>query len=194
VRPDADQLAPGSEAHRWEQQPGETARAYSLFAIYRDLGPLRTLRRAAASFYHSHPELEDADRLEALTAPQLQQARFWSHTHGWVERAQAWDLHLDEIGRFEQEVRAREMRVEYRVLASDLRQRIRHAINSWISDDRILSPLEAIRALEVCQKIESWALEVPAEIATPRETPDDARELAEHGKALVAELRLADAG
>jgi hypothetical protein len=190
MRPDPDLTAPEHEANRWEPLRHETARAYQVFAIYRDLGPLRTLRRAAAAFYHAHPELDEATRLEALTVPQLQQAKEWSRHYEWVDRATAWDLHLDAISRAEQEYGARVMRDNYRILAVNLRNRVHQSMNAWVEEQRVLTPMESIRALEVCHKLEAWALELPDSVATRAGDPDDVRELAEVGRGLVAELRL----
>ena len=81
----------------WEQQPGESARAFGAFCVYRDLGPRRTLRAAAASFYR---------RTAAALKRQLEK---WSSAFRWVERAAAWDRHLDAEARQAQETARREM-------------------------------------------------------------------------------------
>lgn len=194
MRPDPDQAPAGPESHRWEQRPGETARAYAVFCRYRDLGPLRTLRRAAAGFYHQHPELTDDDRLAALTKPQLDQAKEWSRHHEWVDRAQAWDHHLDEISRAEQEVQARTMRGSYRELAEKVRGRVGASLERWTTDEKVFTPLEALRALEVAQKIEAWALELPSEVRTPKEPDADVQDLVAAGQELVANLRVVEGG
>lgn len=67
----------------WERLPGEPARWYRRFVLYRDLGPQRTLVEAHAA----------AARAECLAQPRLparwvQIAATWR----WEERAQAWDL------------------------------------------------------------------------------------------------------
>lgn len=63
----------------WEAQPGESSPAFQAFARYRDLGAgVRTVRRVA----------QDLSKSGSLI-------RKWSAEHGWVERAKAWDMHLD---------------------------------------------------------------------------------------------------
>lgn len=190
MRPDPDQPTADPQPNRWEQRGDETDRAYAVFCVYRDLGPLRTLRRAAANFYHQHPELTESDRLDALTMPQLAQAKEWSRHNEWVDRASAWDHHLDDVSRAEQELAAREMRAGYRTLAAELRGRVGTSLQVWAEQGREFSPMEALKALEVAQKIEAWALEMPSEIRTVKEPDADARELAEAGRELVAGLRL----
>src|SRR5262249_47260322 len=81
----------------WEQQVGESVRAFGAFCAYRDLGPQRTLRAAAQKFYG-----RAAASLE-------RQADKWSRAFRWLERASAWDRHLDaEVRRVQEEAR-REM-------------------------------------------------------------------------------------
>lgn len=61
--------------HRpWDRQPEESGRAFQAFAAYRDLGPERTLDKAAAA-YGRHVSL----------------MRRWSARYGWRVRAAAWD-------------------------------------------------------------------------------------------------------
>src|SRR5262245_35576295 len=67
----------------WEQQPGESSRAFGAFCVYRDLGPRRSLRAAATAFY---------GRSAAGLERQLDK---WSRAFHWVDRASAWDRHLD---------------------------------------------------------------------------------------------------
>ncbi len=60
--------------HPWDIQPGETARAYQAFAIYRDMGPERSLAKAGQKL---------GKNLTTITG--------WSTKYGWVERAAAFD-------------------------------------------------------------------------------------------------------
>src|SRR5216684_2052292 len=86
-----------SSSASWEQQPGESSRAFGAFCAYRDLGPRRSLRAAAAAFY---------GRTSAAVERQFDK---WSGAFGWVERASAWDRHLDAEARRAQEEARREM-------------------------------------------------------------------------------------
>lgn len=72
-----------------ERQPGESARAFEGFKIYRDLGPGRSVDRAY--------ELYAGRRLGGRRAP----GRFqlWSRQHDWRDRAEAYDAWLEMVGR-----------------------------------------------------------------------------------------------
>lgn len=67
----------------YEQQPRESSPAFRAFAIYRDLGAARSLAAAYASYSGAKPGI----------APGHWNA--WSGKHRWVERAAAYDAHLD---------------------------------------------------------------------------------------------------
>ncbi|WP_019548615.1 hypothetical protein [Streptomyces sulphureus] len=64
----------------WEQQPGETPKKYGQFITYRDLGRARTLPRAA-ELLQRHPVT----------------VRKASAEFRWLERAEAYDRHLDKL-------------------------------------------------------------------------------------------------
>ncbi|NGO66789.1 hypothetical protein [Streptomyces boncukensis] len=64
----------------WEQQPGETAKRYGQFVTYRDLGRARTLPKAA-ELLQRHPVT----------------VRKTSAEFRWLERAEAYDRHLDKM-------------------------------------------------------------------------------------------------
>lgn len=64
----------------WEQQPGETAKRYGQFVTYRDLGRARTLPKAAELLQR-----------HSVTV------RKTSAEFRWLERAEAYDRHLDKM-------------------------------------------------------------------------------------------------
>ncbi|MGS2588088.1 hypothetical protein [Streptomyces hebeiensis] len=62
----------------WLRQEDESSQAYEAFAAYRDLGPEgRTLAETARAVGKS-----------------MGLMKRWSFTHGWVERARAYDQHI----------------------------------------------------------------------------------------------------
>lgn len=63
----------------YDKLPEETDRAYAAFCSYRDLGPTRSLAKAAEVFYGGK------------TRAKVVQFENWSSTHGWVQRATVWD-------------------------------------------------------------------------------------------------------
>ncbi|MFD8774493.1 hypothetical protein [Streptomyces sp. NPDC059916] len=64
----------------WEKQPGETVSRYGQFLTYRDLGRARTLPRTA-ELLQRHPVT----------------VRKSSAEFRWLERAEAYDRHLDKL-------------------------------------------------------------------------------------------------
>lgn len=74
--------------YRWHIQPGEKGHEY--FAIYRDMGPRRSLLAA----YHIFQRQQGATKLARLAPGN------WidlSEKFHWQARAQAFDVHMDEI-------------------------------------------------------------------------------------------------
>lgn len=66
-----------SDAKPWEQQPGESAKAFEAFNAYLDMGADRSIRGVAQ-------QLGKSSTLMAR----------WSSTHGWVERVAAYEADL----------------------------------------------------------------------------------------------------
>ena len=62
----------------WEQQPGESAKAFEAFAIYRDMGVERSVRKVTQRLNKS-----------------LTLIGKWSSAYNWPERARAYDRDLD---------------------------------------------------------------------------------------------------
>jgi hypothetical protein len=76
--------------HPWDRRSGESKQAFHSFGVYRDLGPTRSLAKAAKALGKAEGTLEQQ-----------------STKYGWVERAEAWDFHVD---RERQEARVEEER------------------------------------------------------------------------------------
>lgn len=69
----------------FEQQPGESSKAFAAYKSYRDLGAGRTLKMAAAAFYGA----------EEATESQHTQMRRWSARFDWRARVQAYEDYLE---------------------------------------------------------------------------------------------------
>lgn len=79
----------GEERQPWERQPGERALWFGRFAIYRDLGPNRTIMDAWRT----------ENNLQQKTPTAKQPNRRWYEVRDewhWEERAAAYDEYLDQ--------------------------------------------------------------------------------------------------
>jgi hypothetical protein len=131
----------------WEQQPEETPRAYTAFCVFRDLGPRRTLAAAAAAYYQ-----RTADSLE-------RQVDKWSSAFRWVERAAAWDRHLDAEGRAAQEAARKEMAERHVREARGLQAKALERLRALLPEE--LSPADVLRYFVEAVKLERLALGEP---------------------------------
>jgi hypothetical protein len=77
----------------WEKLPRESFKAFQGFAVFRDMGPSRSLAKVASALGKSKALVEG-----------------WSAKHGWVERAEAYDVYVDARWREEREGELGEMR------------------------------------------------------------------------------------
>jgi hypothetical protein len=136
-----------SSSTPWEQQVGESARAFGAFCAYRDLGPRRSLRAAAQAFY---------GRAAAALERQLDK---WSRAFCWVERAKAWDCHLDAQARQAQEEARREMVERHVKEARGLQAKAVERLRSLRPEE--LGPAELLRYFVEAAKLERLALGEP---------------------------------
>jgi hypothetical protein len=136
-----------SSAAPWEQQPGESARAFAAFAAYRDRGPRRSLRAAAQTFY---------GRTTAALERQLDK---WSRAFCWVERANAWDQHLDAEARRAQEEARREMVERHVKEARALQAKAVERLRALRPEE--LGPADLLRYFVEAAKLERLALGEP---------------------------------
>lgn len=83
----------------WEIQPEEPWEAFQGFALYRDLGPKRTIPDAArADLERSDPSYSGLDATGKALAEsrRFEVMRKWGHRWRWTERVRAWERRLDE--------------------------------------------------------------------------------------------------
>jgi len=73
----------------WLKQSFESEYAYGAFAIYREMGPSRRLRKAAGIFYNRE-DLGPEDH-------QLSQFKRWSAQHMWTARTEAHDAEQEAL-------------------------------------------------------------------------------------------------
>jgi hypothetical protein len=80
----------------WDRQSGETNRAYEALCAYLQLGPRRSLAKAAEVFY------------DGKSAGKVRHFERWSSQYEWVKRAEAWDEHQRALDAREYEIARRE--------------------------------------------------------------------------------------
>jgi hypothetical protein len=64
----------------YEHQPGETAKAFAAFVVFRDLGPERSVLKA----YRQKTGKKQAKQATGVW-------NGWATTHNWHSRAAAWE-------------------------------------------------------------------------------------------------------
>jgi hypothetical protein len=106
----------------WEPQPGESGRAFAAFAVYRDLGPDRSLDKAYAAARQ--------DQSGIKTVPGYW--RQWCVRYQWVDRAAAYDAAM----------RAKEQAARERAQAAEAetwaRRRAEEAEQEWAASRQLL--------------------------------------------------------
>ena len=191
---DAAQSALVEELEVWEHQPGESLRAYAAFAQWRDLGPLRGLRQVA----RKGPIGSEADGDHPGIATYKHVAA-WSKAWNWVERARAWDAHLDLVSRFEQERARRDMaRRHADIAAAALEIVTRRLLGDEAAgltsfDPKDLTASDVVRWLEVSQKVARLALGEPDTITQhqgPEGGPIQQRVVVDDAASALANMRV----
>lgn len=153
----ADQeLAPGQP---WDKPASESMKAFRAFAVFRDIGPPRSLSKAAAIIVEDDPRRQ-------LSTVQSQLKR-WSARHRWVHRAEAYDIYIDQRLReiYETEIQERHRRfrrVSGLVLAA-VTERFEESPRAGVKplDPNDLKYEEALRVLARAQQISDRATHPP---------------------------------
>ncbi|MGE5528077.1 MAG: hypothetical protein ACM3X6_02915 [Patescibacteria group bacterium] len=157
--------APPPAPRPWEQQPGESAKAFEAFARYRDMGAARSLAKVS----------------QALSKSKVLLQR-WSSAFSWVERVEAWDRH---IARQEQEAQLKarlDMAARHAKAAMALMHKALQKLAKMKPEE--LEPGDVARFIDTAVKIERVACGEPADIIRTEDggertvTDDERNELA----------------
>ncbi|MFF2650463.1 hypothetical protein [Streptomyces sp. NPDC058045] len=123
----------------WERQGGESVQAFEAFAVYRDLGPARSVTKVA----------RELDKSRALVGR-------WSRQFAWVMRATAYDREQDRLFLAEQAQARREIARRHAKLAQAVQGKAVARLQTL--DPRELSPSELLRYFQVAAEIERRAV------------------------------------
>ncbi len=119
----------------WEQQPGESAKAFEAFAAYRDMGTSRSTAKVAQKLSKSKTLI---DR--------------WSGTWNWVERVRAYDRELDKQAHARAVQDVRQMTDRHIRIAMQLQRKALEALDQL--DINKLSPKMQLAFLTKATEIE----------------------------------------
>lgn len=119
----------------WEQQPGESSRAFEAFCAYRDLGEQRSLAKAADKLQKSRSMVED-----------------WSRINGWTTRVAAYNTHQDRQHRKARRAEIMKMAERHAQIAALFQAKVIQGIQKL--DANALQPADLIRFFEVSARVE----------------------------------------
>ncbi|MFJ9029803.1 hypothetical protein ACIRQP_14970 [Streptomyces sp. NPDC102274] len=100
------------------RQDAESDPAYEAFAVYRDMGSARTLGETGQTVGKS-----------------LGLMKNWSFTHGWVERARAYDQHLTGVATESYAVMVRKTTAQQSALTDKLFDRLNESLDQLESGE-----------------------------------------------------------
>ena len=109
-------ICPINSSPEETREPGESARAFAAFCVYRDLGP----GRSVAAAWNAHQVSIGVKRSPIDGAQQRSPGRwnFWSGKYRWVDRAAAHDRRIDEAkcaAKREEDIRFEKNRAAFRM-------------------------------------------------------------------------------
>lgn len=136
-----------TDRETWRQQGHETPKQYERFLHYCRLGRMRSLTEVTKSL------TEFGDKLTYGTV------RTQSYLYRWNERAQAWDLHQDELDRERVTQARRDMNERQLKVASGLLTKAVAALRDIDSHD--LDPSDIVRWIKLATDLERAVLGEP---------------------------------
>lgn len=121
-----------AEVKPWERQPGESAKAYEAFSLYRDMGVDRSLSKVGKALGKSKTMMDK-----------------WSspNAFNWVERAKAWDIEQDRILQKQQYEDIKKMRKRHADIAVAMIAKAAKAL--------MKIPEEEIKASDISRMVET---------------------------------------
>ena len=134
----------------WERQQGESTRAYEAFALYRDMGADRSLRKVVQSLNKNLTTIAE-----------------WSTKYEWVKRVAEWDAEQDRIARNAQIEEIKKMRKRHAEVANSMIIKAARALNRMKEED--IRPADISRFIEVASKLERLSRGDTSEVIEERD-------------------------
>lgn len=153
----------------WAIQFDETPTQYRAFCLYRDLLGARSLSRVAEALAKERHGTEPVPKSERLTPKQAPGViKGWSSRNRWVERADAYELHLEEQRRQERETEIMRMERREKQLANTAIAGIMRRVMGYEDKE---DPSQSVEAMD-------WSKLTPGEVAQLAKTFVDISRLA----------------
>jgi hypothetical protein len=160
----------------WERLPGESAKAYAAFCVYRDLGPRRSLDEASR-LYHAQPARDEDG---PTTRPKRRASgvvRQWAERWDWTSRALAWDHEVEQGKRKKQLEAIQEMAERHAREAMLLQNKAVERLRQLRPEE--LGPQDTLRYLIEAAKLERLARGEPTERVAEEHRFPDVKELSD---------------
>lgn len=124
--------------NQWDQQPGETVKAFEAFRTYRDMGPTRTIMKA----------------LKLNTGKENTRGRYdvWSMQNDWVNRCNAYDRFMDQQYTNGVAKQVKDMAERHAAMASVFLNKVVQRLQTI--DPNSLTPDQLLKWFDVCTKVE----------------------------------------
>jgi hypothetical protein len=128
----------------WDRLPEESGKAWHAYQIYLYLGPTRSFRKVMTELDANYTYSKQLEK--------------WSRQYSWVDRACAWDRHIDEERKREYIGAIKEMAQRQAQIGRKLQDKAREGLQKL--DVSALKPADLVRLLDVGVKIErsSWEI------------------------------------
>lgn len=137
-----------------DRHDAETDAAYAAYVLFRDLGPARTLLKAARE-YHQAPEL-------TTRTGKYRYVQEWARLNRWNDRVQQHDTELAAIGRLEQVAAVRSMKDRHAKLAVSALEKAAKRLEGMDVDQ--LSARDVLAFITEATKVERLARGEPDQI------------------------------
>lgn len=134
----------------WEQQPGESPKAFEAFNRYLLMGTERSLQKVAF-------ELDKSTNMMGK----------WSSRWKWVERVAAWDIEQERQARNEQAEEIRKMRKRHASIATSMLAKVSKRMQQMQAEE--LTPQDIKAWVEAASKLERLSRGDSSEIVEERD-------------------------
>jgi hypothetical protein len=154
--------------------PGESAKAYRAFDLYRDLGPRRSLDQASRA-YHQRPDAQSNGASSRRKTRASGIIRRWAERWNWSARAMAWDQEVTRVRQTERLAQFKEM--DDRHIKEMMLLQQRAVERGRLLTPEELTPQDVVRYLTEAIKMERLVRGEPTERVAEEHTFVDVKEL-----------------